>query len=66
MPKIMTYLQRKLKDSDTLLHAPISDSLGALVHQVLKKIETLDDLLKEFNPILKMLFTNLATANRSL
>lgn len=32
MPKILTYLQRKLKENDTLLHQPISDSLGALVH----------------------------------
>jgi hypothetical protein len=32
LPKILTYLQRKLKENDMLLHAPISDSLGALVH----------------------------------
>lgn len=28
MPKILTYLQRKLKDNDALLHVAISDSLG--------------------------------------
>ena len=32
MPKVLAYLQRKLKDNDGLLHGAISDSLGALVH----------------------------------
>lgn len=32
MPKILAYLQRKLKENDTLLHGVISESLGALVH----------------------------------
>lgn len=32
LSKILTYLQRKLKDNDSLLHGPISDSLGQLVH----------------------------------
>src|SRR5690606_32555451 len=66
MPKILTYLQRKLKDNDSLLHGPVSESLGQLVHQVLKKIENLDELLKEFNPILKMIFSNLQTPNKQL
>ncbi|CDW90612.1 microtubule-associated protein tortifolia1-like [Stylonychia lemnae] len=66
MPKILTYLQRKLKENDSLLHQVISDALGAMVHQVLKKIESLDELLNQFNPILKMIFTNLMTPNRQL
>jgi len=32
MPKVLGYLQRKLKENDTLLHGPVSDSLGAMVH----------------------------------
>lgn len=46
MPKILTYLQRKLKENDTLLHGVLSESLGSLVHHVLKKIENLDELLE--------------------
>lgn len=66
MPKILSYLQKKLKDGDPLLHQVISDSLGALVHHVLKKVEALDELLDQVNPILKLLFANLQTPNKQL
>jgi hypothetical protein len=32
MPKTLTYIQRKLKENDPMLHTPLSDALGALVH----------------------------------
>mmetsp|Transcript_6966 Transcript_6966/g.6118 ORF Transcript_6966/g.6118 Transcript_6966/m.6118 type:complete len:137 (+) Transcript_6966:237-647(+) len=66
LPKILTYLQRKLKEGDEHLHGVISESMGALVLHVFKKVESLDDLIKEFNPILKLLFTNLSLPTRSL
>jgi hypothetical protein len=56
LPKILTYLQRKLKDADVAMHTTIGETLGQIVHQVLKKEEQPDDLMREYNPILKMLF----------
>ena len=66
LPKILTYLQRKLKDGDPNLHGVISESIGLLVHNVMKKLNTLEELLREMNPVLKMIFTNLQVPTKNL
>jgi hypothetical protein len=66
MPRILTYLQRKLKDGDVNLHVAISESLGLLVHNVLKKVSSLEEMIKEFNPVLKMIISNMQLPNKSL
>lgn len=59
MPRILIYLQKKLKEGDVNLHGAIADSMGLLVHNILKKVNNLDDMIKEFNPFLKMILGNM-------
>ena len=66
LPKIQGYLEKKLKEGDTQLHIAISDSLGSLVNHLFNKIEALDHMLLNFNPVLKMIFVNLSSPNKNL
>ena len=43
IPKIMTYLQKKLKESDHHVHETCADSIGQVVHHVLKNVEDFDE-----------------------
>lgn len=46
IPKVLNYIQKKLKESDHHLHIPISDSIGIIVHHVLKSVESFDECLE--------------------
>ena len=59
IPKILNYLQKKLKEGDQHMHVPVSDSLGILVHHVLKKVPTMDDCVENLSSILRLVFQNL-------
>ncbi len=66
LPKITGYLEKKLKEGDTQLHSVIAEALGQTVHYLLKKSESLEELLNQFNPILRMIFTNIALPSKNL
>ncbi|CAI2384369.1 unnamed protein product [Moneuplotes crassus] len=60
IPKIMGYMKKKLKNNDTHLHEVCSESLGSIVHHVLKNIENFDDCLNTFEGnILKGIYSSL-------
>ena len=64
IPKIMTSLQKKLKENDHHLHEAWSESLGVIVHHVLKNIEDFDKTVENFNSILKTVFGLLNNPNK--
>lgn len=66
LPKITAYLEKKLKDGDSQLHTVISDSLGQCVHYLLGKTDSIEEILNHFNPILRMIFTNLALPSKNM
>jgi hypothetical protein len=65
IPKIMGYLQKKLKDSEHHLQESISDAIGTIVHHVLKNIEDFDECFENFNSVLKVVFINLNHASKN-
>ncbi len=66
LPKIAAYLEKKLKEGDSQLHSVISDSLGQAVHNLLKKTDSIEEILNHFNPILRLIFTNLALPSKNI
>jgi hypothetical protein len=65
LPKIHGYLDKKLREGDTQLHQVIAESLGALIHHLLSKVDQLTDLLGYFNPVLKVIFASLSSASKN-
>ena len=65
IPKIMGYLQKRLKENDNHLHDVCADAIGTIVHHVLKNIEDFDDCLENFSNILKAIFVSLNSANKN-
>jgi hypothetical protein len=66
LPKISGYLEKKLKDGDPNLHLVIADALGHNVHFLLRKTDSLEELLNHINPIMRMIFTNLALPSKNI
>jgi len=66
LPKISGYLEKKLKDGDPNLHPVIADALGHNVHFLLRKTDSLEELLNHINPIMRMIFTNLALPSKNI
>ncbi len=66
LPKISGYLEKKLKEGDPNLHGVIAEALGHNVHFLLRKTETIEELLGHFNPILRLIFTNLALPSKNI
>lgn len=54
--KIFGYVLKKLKDPDQTLHTTCADSIGLLVHHVLKNIENWDEKSNHLAEILKIIF----------
>lgn len=66
IPKIMGYLQKRLKDNDHHLHDACAESIGTIVHHVLKSVEDFEEVVNNFeNVILKAIFTCLNSANKN-
>lgn len=66
MPKIQGYLDKKLREGDPQLHVAIAESMGSLVQFLFGKVSELEELIKNFNPVLKGVFVNLASPNKNL
>jgi len=66
LAKIQGYLEKKLKDGDSNLHGVIADALGHNVHYLLKKTESIEELLNHFNPVLRLIFSNLALPSKNI
>ena len=62
----MGYIQRKLKENDHHLHEVWADSIGHIVHHVLKNVQDFDDWLENFNNILKQIFANLTNPSQNI
>lgn len=66
LTKISGYLEKKLKDGDPNLHGVIAEALGVTVHFLLRKSESIEELLSHFNPVLRIIFTNLALPSKNI
>lgn len=66
IPKIMGYMQKRLRDNDHHLHESCSEAIGVIVHHVLKNVEDFEEVVNTFEgAILKTIFVNLTSANKN-
>lgn len=60
LPKVLSQIQQKLKaDDQQEIHNAYAESIGLVLHNVLKNIESLDEATELLTSFLKMVFTNL-------
>ncbi|CDW74550.1 microtubule-associated protein spiral2-like [Stylonychia lemnae] len=64
LPKIMTFFGKRIKDSDQILHSPISDSIGILSHQLLRNIEDQQTQQEQVAVIFKQVYLSVLQANK--
>ena len=66
IPKVLTYLSKKMKESDALLHTATSDSIGLIVHHCLKNVT--DENLKgqTLKDVLKAMYTNMNSNDKKV
>jgi hypothetical protein len=65
IPKVLNHFHKRIKEGDSSLHVAISDSLGILVHHLLKKVDE-DQAIDISQAILKTLFTLLSSPNKNV
>ena len=60
LPKVLSQIQQKLKESDVQeIHNAYAESIGVILHNVLKNIQNIDEATELLTTFLKMVFTNL-------
>ena len=64
IPRMVTALQKKMKEGDQLLHEALGFAFGTLVHNTLHTITDLPASCDQLTFILKPLFANLLGANK--
>lgn len=65
LPKIVNYLQRRVKEGETSMHQVLSESIGSVAHHLFKKLDT-QDAIDNLNIIMKMLLKNIQSANKNI
>lgn len=60
LPKVLGQIQTKLKENDQQeIHNAYAESIGMILHNVLKTVESVEDATELLTTFLKMVFTNL-------
>lgn len=60
LPKVLAQIQQKLKEDDSQeIHNAYAESIGTILHNVLKNIDDVEEAVELLNSFLKMIFTNL-------
>ena len=63
MPKIVNFYAKRIKDSDPSLHQTLSEGLGSIIHYSFGKLGE-EEMQDQLAPILRLLYHNIATANK--
>ena len=64
LARIVSYLQKKLKEGDSNMHEAISSSFGNMVHNTLHTIADLPESCHMLGTILKPLFINFRSGSK--
>lgn len=65
LPKVLSQIQQKLKVNDQQeVHNAYAESIGMILHNVLKNIESIEETAELLTTFLKMVFTNLNQPGR--
>jgi len=62
---VLSQIQQKLKETDLPeIHSAYAESIGSVLHHVIKNIEDVDETAELLTTFLKMVFTNLNQPGR--
>lgn len=65
LPKILSQIQQKLKENDQQeIHSAYAESIGMILHHILKNVEDPEEANEHLTTFLKMVFTNLNQPGR--
>jgi hypothetical protein len=60
LPKVLSQIQKRLKENDQPeVHNAYAESIGNVLHHVLKNIDSVEEETELLTTFLKMVFTNL-------
>lgn len=66
IPKLVSIMQKKLKESNPHLHEAIAASFGSLIHNTMHTFPDIQSSCGSLGAVLKVLFANLNTGNKIL
>jgi len=63
-PKLIAFLQKRIKDSDQTLHPTIAETFGVIVKHTLRDLSETEDVIENLNTFLKPLFHAIVQGNK--
>eukprot|EP00347_Sterkiella_histriomuscorum_P010202 403377213 len=64
MPKILAFYNKRIKDSDQILHPVIAETMGTLTHQLLRNTEDTQVIQDQIAQILKQVYFSMLQSNK--